>query len=366
MSTPFYDSLPEIEDYDRARREFRLDLPETLNFGFDVIDRNRGTAYVTVPRDGSEPRRVSFGELSESSTRFATALLALGAQAGDGLFVMLPRIPAWYDVIIGSCKAATVAMPGTNLLTAKDIAYRLKRSGARFAVVSEDHVEKVASVQRECPSLEHLIVVGAHRKGWHNFEELCASGESAADLRMFPTTRRDDPMLVYFTSGTTAYPKMVPRDHSYAFAHAITGKYWLDLKPGGIHWTLTDTGWAKAAWGLLYPPWLAGATTVLYEGAPKFDADAHLRTIERLRVETFCAPPTVYRLFAQMDLSQYDLSSVRHSLSAGEPLNPEAIRVWEAATGTKPHDGYGQTETVCLVSNYPGIEVRPGSMGKAT
>lgn len=280
---------------------------------------------------------------------------------------MLPRVPAFYDTIIGCCKAGAVAMPGTNLLTAKDIAYRIKRAGARFAVVAPEHVEKIDAIRAECPTLEFAISTGdAVSTDWHGLGVLMEDASPSLNRGDAPETRKDDLMLVYFTSGTTAYPKMVPRDHSYAFAHVITGKYWLDLRKGGVHWTLTDTGWAKAAWGLLFPPWLAGATTVLYQGTAKFDPHEHLRMIQELNVETFCAPPTVYRLFAQQDLSAYDLTGIRHSLSAGEPLNPEAIRVWQAATGTQPHDGYGQTETVCLVSNYPGIEVRPGSMGKPT
>jgi acetyl-CoA synthetase len=171
-------------------------------------------------------------------------------------------------------------------------------------------------------------------------------------------------MLVYFTSGTTAFPKMVPRDYGYAAAHAITGDYWMDLKENDIHWTLSDTGWAKAAWGMLFPPWLVGASIVLYDGDLRFDADKHLLLIKKLSVTTFCAPPTVYRVFAQTDLSNYDLSSIRHSISAGEPLNPEVMRVWKNMTGTDVYDGYGQTETINIVANIPGMEVRPGSMGR--
>ncbi|MEM6533463.1 MAG: AMP-binding protein [Myxococcota bacterium] len=367
MLSELHERLP--TDYVSARRDFALELPEELNFGFDVIDAHPADApaFIFVPNDGREAQPFSYGELAERSNRFAEGLLALGAQKGDGVFVMLPRVPAFYDTLIGCCKAGVVAMPGTNLLTAKDIAYRINRAEARFAVVAAEHVEKLDAIRAQCPTLEHTITVdpGAG-DSWHDLESLMARATGSLSRADAPVTRQEDPMLVYFTSGTTAYPKMVPRNHAYAFAHVITGKYWLDLRPGGVHWTLTDTGWAKAAWGLLYPPFLARATTVLYQGGPKFDPVEHLQIIQALGVETFCAPPTVYRLFAQHDLSQYDLSGIRHSLSAGEPLNPEAIRVWEDATGTKPHDGYGQTETVCLVCNHPGIDVRPGSMGKPT
>jgi len=170
-------------------------------------------------------------------------------------------------------------------------------------------------------------------------------------------------MLGYFTSGTTGMPKMVPRDFSYGLAHTATGMFWMDLQPDDIHWTLTDTGWAKAAWGILFPPFLMGCTTVLFD-APGFDADQHLRLVSSLGVTSFCAPPTAYRMFGQMDLSQYDFSSLRRAISAGEPLNPEMMRIWQEATGTVISDGYGQTETINIVANFPGQPVKFGSMGQ--
>ena len=170
-------------------------------------------------------------------------------------------------------------------------------------------------------------------------------------------------MMGYFTSGTTGMPKMVPHDFSYALAHAATALFWMDLTRDDIHWTLTDTGWAKAAWGMLFPQFLVGATVVLYNGTG-FDAELHLRLIEKLGVNIFCAPPTVYRIFAQMDLSAYDLGSIRRSIGAGEPLNPEVIRYWKNETGTTIADGYGQTETINIIANYPDQPVKLGSMGK--
>jgi acetyl-CoA synthetase len=261
-------------------------------------------------------------------------------------------------------KAGLISMPGTNLLTAKDIAYRVNQAGAKAVIVSQMHVEKVNQIADDCPSLEHLIVVGGEAKGnWLSFEALCAVEQDEIDpacLRPFKST---DTMMIYFTSGTTALPKMVPRDYGYALAHAGTGLFWMDLRESDVHWSVTDTGWAKAAWGILFPQMLLGCTTVLYD-APGLDADAHLKLIEDLGVTTFCAPPTVYRMFAQLDLSGYDLSSLRRCMGAGEPLNPEIIRYWEKHTGTQIADGYGQTETINIVGNFPGIETRFGSMGK--
>ena len=357
-----------MADYEATRAAFVLEIPEFYNFGFDVIDQRAReadkTAFIYVDRSGERIEHHSFSDLSKASNRFGNLLRRLGAAKGDFALVVIPRLPAWYQVLIGCFKTGVVAMPGTNLLTAKDIEYRINKSGARLAIVTEEHVEKVEAIRGKCPSLEHLIVIGGEAKGWVAYESACAAESDQLDRGDVPPSRADDLMMVYFTSGTTSMPKMVPRDHGYALAHTVTGRYWMDLRESDIHWTLSDTGWAKAAWGMLFPPWLMGATMVLYDGAARFDAEAHLRLIEKLGVTTFCAPPTVYRLFAQMDLSQYGLSSIRHSIGAGEPLNPEVIRVWAATTGTTIHDGYGQTETVNIVANYPCMKVRPGSMGK--
>jgi acetyl-CoA synthetase len=343
-------------------------MPEHFNFGFDVIDARAGdgdkTAYIWVDRSATHIEHHSFSDLSKASSRFANLLHGSGVAKGDAAIVVLPRVPAWYEVIIGCIKAGVVAMPGTNLLTAKDIEYRINKSQATTIVVSVEHVAKIDSIRDSCPSLKYLILVGGDESGWINYEKGCAGVSDEVEPAAVCRSRSDDIMMAYFTSGTTSFPKMVPRDHGYALGHAITGRYWMGLREDDVHWTLSDTGWAKAAWGMLFPQWLFGAAVVLYDGDPRFDADIHLRLISELGVTTFCAPPTVYRLFAQMDVSEYDLSSLRHSMSAGEPLNPLAIKMWKEATGTTVHDGYGQTETVNVVANVPGIEIRPGSMGK--
>ena len=347
---------------------YRISLPEHFNFGFDVIDARAGdgdkTAYIWVDRSATHIEHHSFSDLSKASSRFANLLHGSGVAKGDAAIVVLPRVPAWYEVIIGCIKAGVVAMPGTNLLTAKDIEYRINKSQATTIVVSAEHVAKIDSVRDSCPSLKHLILVGGEESGWINYEKGCAGASVEVEPAAVCRSRSDDMMMAYFTSGTTSFPKMVPRDHGYALGHAITGRYWMGLREDDVHWTLSDTGWAKAAWGMLFPQWLFGAAVVLYDGDPRFDADIHLRLISKLGVTTFCAPPTIYRLFAQMDVSDYDLSSLRHSMSAGEPLNPQAIKMWKEATGTTVHDGYGQTETVNVVANVPGMEIRPGSMGK--
>ncbi|MFT6625567.1 MAG: acetyl-CoA synthetase [Cycloclasticus sp.] len=356
-----------MADYAVTKASFKLKTPEFYNFGFDVIDKRANEAdklaFITVNASGNDIKHFQFSDLSKISNQFANGLLDLGVKKRELAFVMIPRIAEWYAVMIGSCKLGVVTMPGTNLLTAKDIEYRINRSKATLAIVTSDNADKVDAIKDNCPTLQKLIVIGDAREGWYTFDQLTTNADETLDQSQMEPTKASDLMMIYFTSGTTGMPKMVPRDMAYAHAHTITGEYWMDLQEDDIHWTLSDTGWAKAAWGMLYAPWQMGAAMVLFNGTG-FDAELHLRLIEKLDVTTFCAPPTVYRVFAQMDLSKYNLSSIRHAIGAGEPLNPEVIKVWKEATAADIYDGYGQTETINIVANYPCVPVRPGSMGK--
>ncbi len=355
-------------DYAHAREHFQLSIPTHFNFAYDVIDHwaNHAdqTAIVAVDRSGEDRREISYSALASASNRFANAMRRIGLTKGDHAVVVIGRIPAWYDVLFGCMKLGVVAMPGTNLLTGKDLAYRINKSRARCVVVAAEHCAKIDSIREQCPSLEHAIVVGDAGPGWLSFDEICA----AASDRIAPEDRVDtlatDTMMAYFTSGTTSLPKLVPRDFGYGLAQIATGLFWIDNRRGDLHWTLTDTGWAKAAWGMLFAQLALRSPILLYNGEGAFDAAFHLRLIQKLGVKTFCAPPTVYRLFAQQPLDQYDLTSLRRSLSAGEPLNPEVIRYWEKHTGSIIADGYGQTETINLVANFPGQPVKFGSMGR--
>jgi acetyl-CoA synthetase len=360
------DNFPPF-DYEAARAEFSFDVADNFNFAFDVVGKrgreNDKTALIAIDRSGENIVHHSYADLDRASNRFANALIELGIQKGDSTLVVIPRIAEWYHVLLGCTKIGAVSMPGTNLLTGKDIEYRIKKAGAKIAIVTETHAAAVDKIKDNCPTLKHLIVIGSERPGWSSFDAMCAAASDEVDRAALPQTKSDELMLIYFTSGTTAMPKMVGRDHAYSLAHSITGDYWANLKADDIHWALTDTGWAKAAWGLLCPPLLAGSAVLLYDGEG-FDVDAHLKIIQEQKVTTFCAPPTIYRVLAQTDVSGYDLSSLRHCIGAGEPLNPEAMRSWKEATGCDIHDGYGQTETINIVANIPGMEIRPGSMGK--
>ena len=353
--------------YEAASSNFKVDIPESFNFAFDVLDARAREAdkdaLLAIDVVAGTKTTLTYSDLSLVSAQFAQALLALGLERGDAACVVIGRRPEWHKVLFGCMKAGVISMPGTNLLTAKDIAYRINQAGAKAAIVSPEHVEKVDAIRSECPTLDHLIVVGDASGDWLSFADLCEAQNGSLVAQDVAPFSSEDTMMIYFTSGTTALPKMVPRNFGYALAHAATALFWMDLRESDVHWTLTDTGWAKAAWGMLFPQMLMGVTTVLYD-APGMDVEAHLKAIAELGVTTFCAPPTVYRLFAQQDLTQYDLSSLRRCLGAGEPLNPEVIRYWQEHTGSVIADGYGQTETINIVGNFPDVETRLGSMGK--
>jgi acyl-coenzyme A synthetase/AMP-(fatty) acid ligase len=360
--------MPNMTDYDQVRREFRLEVPEFFNYATDVVDRwareaPDKLALVAVEPDGMTAHRFSFGDIAAAADRAAVLLADLGVQQGDRVFVMLPRVPQWYAVLLGCWKLGAVPMPGTVLLTPRDIAYRIGVSEAVAAVTEGDGAVKVDEAAPECPSLRQKVLVGGEADGWVDFD---AETAARANQTVDPVqTRADDPLLIYFTSGTTAHPKMVLHTHaSYGIGHDTTARFWHDLTPDDLHWTLSDTGWAKAAWGKLFGQWRIGAAVLMWNVSGKPDFDRMLRIIAEQGVTSFCAPPTVFRAFAQLDLSVYDWGPLRHTTSAGEPLNPEVISVWKEATGLDIYDGYGQTETTNLVANYPCLEVRPGSMGK--
>ena len=374
LTTP-YDNVPvnlqgpNLQDYQETCRTFRLEVPEHFNFGFDVIDRwaqdRTKLAMVWADRTGTDIRNVTFYDLKLLSNRFANVLRGLGLQKGDRVFVMVPRRIEWYAVMLGSIKLGVIPLPSPNILVPNDVRYRVNQAEAAAAVVWHEHTDKVDEVRAECHSLRRFVCVGARKEGWESYEDLIGAASPRLNRADVEPTRADDVMLIYFTSGTTKYPKMVPHTQaSYGIGHIVTAKFWQDLKPTDLHWTLSDTGWAKAAWGKLFGQWQIGAAVMVHEAAGRFDPKIHLELIEKCGVTTFCAPPTAYRMLILEDLSRYDLSSLRHSCSAGEPLNPEVIRVWKEHTGTTIYDGYGQTETVNLIANFPGTPVKPGSMGR--
>ncbi|HLF41813.1 MAG TPA: AMP-binding protein [Acidimicrobiia bacterium] len=360
-----------MTDYEAERARFRLEVPARFNFTLDVLERRAaaqpdGLALLSLDAGGAVSARQTWSELATETRRMAHALTALGIGKGDPIFVMLPRIPEWYTVVLGAIRIGAIPMPGTSLLTGKDIAHRIERAGAVAAFTDPDGAARVDSVRDTLETLRHTVVVGeAPSDRWAQLADLLEP--ASTDPTPADPTAADDAMLLYFTSGTVSYPKMVMHTQaSYGLGHTITARYWQDLREGDVHWTISDMGWAKAAWGKLFGQFIQGATVVqMNMGKP--DADLILDTIGRTGITTFCAPPTLYRLLVQANIAAHDLSGLRHCVSAGEPLNPEVIRVWEEGTGgLTVYDGYGQTETCNLVANYRCMPVRPGSMGKPT
>jgi acetyl-CoA synthetase/medium-chain acyl-CoA synthetase len=357
--------MANMTNYDEVRATFTLEVPDTFNFGFDVVDKwaadPQRLAMVWVDEDGSEAR-YTFADIQRESDRFAAVLQGLGIQQGDGVMIVLPRVPQWHMMLAGLAKIGAIPMPGTVLLTAKDYEYRINRAEARAVIVDAANTARVDEIRGNCPSLEHCLVLGGPRDGWIDYAQAMAEAPQTFTPAV---TRSDDPAIIYFTSGTTGGPKMVLHTQaSYPLAHVLTGKYWLDLQPDDLHWNLSDTGWAKAAYSNLYGPWSVGAAVFIQNSSGRFDARETLDLLQRHGITTFCAPPTAYRMMVLEDLQGYNLSALRHCVGAGEPLNPEVIEAWKAGTGHTIYDGYGQTETVILVANFPCMEVKPGSMGK--
>ena len=356
-----------MPDYESAYNNDRLDVPEFFNFGLDVVDKwaedRTKLALISVDSTGENVQHHSFWDLKILSNKYANALRDRGVKKGDRVFIMLPRIPEWYVVMLGLIKLGALPMPGTTLLTSKDIEYRINTAEAVMAITDGENADKIDEAAGGCPTLQHLVVVGAGRKGWVSFEEEMAEASSVLDDP--EPTRSDDPLLIYFTSGTVGYPKMVLHTQaSYGIGHIISAKYWHDLTATDLMWTLSDTGWAKAAYGKLFGQWTLGAAVMQHDARGRFDAPLTLRLLEKHGVTSFCAPPTAYRMLVLEDLRKYRLDNLRHCTGAGEPLNPEVMKQWQDGTGLVIYDGYGQTETVLMVGNFRCNEVRPGSMGK--
>lgn len=328
-----------------------------FNFCRDVVERwalqRPGDPALWCVDEAGTEYRATFAELVDRSRRAAHCYHRAGVRRGDRVLVMLPRVPMWWIGMLGLIRLGAVPIPATTLLTAKDIAYRIGAADITAILTDADGAAKVGGFNGNvflADELEHDL----------------AKVSSSFDCE---PTRADEPGIIYFTSGTTGPPKMVLHtQESYGLGHRVTGAEWLCCKPGDVHWNLADTGWAKAAWSSLFGPWHMGACIFSVDARGKFDPGFALRTLERYPITTWCAPPTALRLIVREDLGAFQFPHLRHCVSAGEPLNPEVIETWKAATGLTIYEGYGQTETVVLIANLRerGDEVIPGSMGWPT
>lgn len=358
---------PNMVSYEETRRNFKLDVPHKFNFVFDVFDRwaNDPTivALKIIEPTGKTASSYTYYELKHLSLQFANVLRTHGLEKGDRVMVMLPWTHKWYVVFLGMIRLGIIPIPTSPLCTSHDIEYRLNQSGSSMVITDMDNATKVDKVRSSCPSLTLAMLTNGVKQGWLSYDEEMKRANPSFKRTTY-TSSQDD-MLVYFTSGTTAYPKMVLHSQaSYAIAHLITAKLWQDIYPGDLLWTITDTGWAKAAWGSFFGQFSLGATIVNHIFPKKFDPELALMILTKHGISVFCAPPTVYRMMVQLDICPSQMKHLRHCVSAGEPLNPEVMNTWKEKTGLTIYDGYGQTETVLLVGNYRCNPILPGSMGK--
>jgi acetyl-CoA synthetase len=346
-------------DHGFAYRNFAWPQLDAFNWALDYFDAmavgNGRPALWVVDESGAE-FRISFAAMAQRSNRVANFLRELGVRRGDHILLMLGNEVAIWEALMAAAKLGAVVIPAATLLAAEDIADRLQRGAVRHAIVGAAHTAKFAGLRGEYTR----ICSGGAAAGWHSLED--AQRHSATFIAE-GVTRASDPLLLYFTSGTTAKPKMVLHSHaSYPVGHLST-MYWIGLEPGDVHWNISSPGWAKHAWSCWFAPWNAGATVFAYNYA-RFNAKAVLGMLARRPITTLCAPPTVWRMLVQEELADYPVS-LREAVSAGEPLNPEVIERVRAAWGLTIRDGYGQTETTAVAGNSPGQAVKPGSMGRA-
>jgi acetyl-CoA synthetase len=349
--------LERREDYAAAYAGFRWPRLQAFNWALDFFDAqargNDRPALWIVNESGTEAK-LSFEEMRQRSNRVANFLRAQGVKRGDRLLVMLPNVVPLWEITLAVLKLGAVLSPATVLLSKAELADRLERGGITCVVTDPAGAAKCHELPANC----RRIVVG-EASGWVSYGQADSCSESFTPEG---TTKASDPFLLYFTSGTTAKPKMVLHtQQSYPVGHLST-MYWIGLKPGDVHWNISSPGWAKHAWSCFFAPWNAGATIFIYEQS-RFDAKRSLETALRCGVTSLCAPPTAWRAFVLQDLKSFQVT-FRELVSAGEPLNPEVIEKVRAAWGITIRDGYGQTETTCIVGNSPGQPVKPGSMGR--
>ena len=341
---------------------------EKFNFAFDLVDalaekEPEKLAMLHISRDGTE-RRFTFKDIKKASNQCANYFKSLGIKKGDRVMLVLKRHYQFWYCMMALNKLGAVVIPATNQLQEHDFEYRFKSAGVTAIVCTADGdtAAQVDLAAQKCPELKHKMIVNGKRDGWRTFDEEYPL-YSTRFKRTEDSPCGEDLMLMYFTSGTSGYPKIAAHNYKYLLGHFHTAKYWHDVDPEGLHFTISDTGWAKAMWGKLYGQWLAEAAIFVYD-FDRFDAAEILPMFAKHQITTFCAPPTMLRMLIKQDISKYDLSSVKHMTTAGEALNPEVYRQFEKITGLQILEGFGQTESTMIIGNMIGEPHKIGSMGK--
>ncbi len=359
-----------VEDENGRLLKIDFENEDKFNFAFDIVDaiakkEPEKLAMVHIDKNKTE-RFLTFNDMKRKSNQVANYFKSLGIKKGDRVMLVLKRHYQFWYAILALHKLGAVAIPATNLLVAHDFEYRFNAAGVSAIVCTGDGkvAEEVDLAQKLCPTLKTKILVGRELEGWKNFDEEYPLF-SAHYYRDENTACGNDPMLMFFTSGTTGYPKIASHSYKYALGHYITAKYWHMVEPDGLHFTISETGWGKALWGKLYGQWLCEGAVFTYD-FDKFDAADILPMFAKYNIKTFCAPPTMLRMMIKEDLSKYDLSSIKHMTTAGEALNPEVYYQFEKLTGLQIMEGFGQTELTLTIANLVGEKSKIGSMGKPT
>ena len=360
----------EFDSYEDFKANYKVNIPEDFNFGFDVVDAwaeaDKNKKALVWCNDHGEEKTFTFSDISRLSNKTANYFRSLGIKKGDVVMMILRRRWEYWICATALHKVGAVLIPGSLQLTKKDIVYRGNSAEVKAIIcVNDDFViNQVEASEKEIPTLENKIVVGEPRDGWRFFEDEI---EPFSDKFARPTgdqaTNWNDIMLVYFTSGTTGMPKMVQHNFAHPLGHIVTAKYWQMVQENKLHMSVSDSGWAKFGWGKIYGQCICGAIVFAYD-MDKFIPAKLLEVISKYKITTFCAPPTMYRFMLQEDLKKYDLSSIQRCCTAGEPLNPEVIKKWQEYTGHFIYEGFGQSEGSVLLANFQWFEPRLGSTGK--
>lgn len=349
--------MANMTDYAATHAAFAWDVPETFNFGTDVVDRwartRNGTALIALDAEGRE-RRYSYADIADLTARFADALRRRGIGKGDRVLITTPRIPEWQIALVGCLKLGAVPIPCIEMLTPKDLAYRIDHAGAAAVIARGSQAGKFEGIA----GLPAVLVAIGGAPGWLDFEAMVAEGDPAfAGVAV----GAEDPAILYYTSGSTGQPKGVLHAARSLFAWRNSAEYWLDLTPDDTIWCTADVGWSKAGTSILFGPWSAGACTFFYDGP--FEPRRRLELLARYGVSVYCAPGTELFRIVNEDVAAFDLSRLRHTVTSGEALNTVVGDRWHALTGVRVYEAYGQTETLMTLLNYPCMAVRTGSMG---